>query len=316
MIESDRVRLPLLSGANKVPLPWSEKISDRDVWVREDRGVTLPDWIAPIRIASVGEIRRAAFYFSDTMMQLARLRIAATDNIAARVPMLDGAGALLATTAFGWDRSTSQWWANPSFALRTPHVEACRIESQPFWANATGAWNERGEPVLEGADFSYFGKMVTHPASIVVPVHLPFSRIGMVSFSCAYGTRSDFSVEIREHFHLIYVLSHLFIEDYARLARTDKWLPRWASLTPMEVSCLRWVGRGKTDDEVAAIMGRARPTIRFHVRNATQKLGAVNRAQAVFLAAQLGFLSAPSRLSPHIAPDDDLDVADGEMADV
>ena len=50
----------------------------------------------------------------------------------------------------------------------------------------------------------------------------------------------------------------------------------------------------RSDDEVAIIMGRARPTIRFHLQNASLKLGAVNRTQAVFRAAQLGFLTAPT----------------------
>lgn len=40
------------------------------------------------------------------------------------------------------------------------------------------------------------------------------------------------------------------------------------------------------------ILERSRATVRFHIRNATQKLDAVNKSQAVFKATQLGYLSA------------------------
>ena len=47
-----------------------------------------------------------------------------------------------------------------------------------------------------------------------------------------------------------------------------------------------------TDSEIAMIRGRSCATIRFHIHNAAQKLNAVNRSQAVFKAAQLGYLGS------------------------
>ena len=61
-------------------------------------------------------------------------------------------------------------------------------------------------------------------------------------------------------------------------------------LSKREVECLRWAAAGKTNDEIAIILGLKRTTIRFHIRTAAQKLNAVNRDQALFKAAQLGFL--------------------------
>jgi LuxR family quorum-sensing system transcriptional regulator CciR len=237
------------------------------------------------------DISRAATFFRNVVAQMADLRVAATHNIAGRVPMRDAEGNLLATTIFGWNQSRDQWWEDRRFALRTPIAEACRIESQPFWANRQGAWNRSGQRILEDFDFSYYGKLVSHAASIVVPVHLPFSRIGMVAFSCAADIRSNLSNELMDNFESLYLLSHLFIDSYARLDIPDRWLPAPVTLTKLEVNCLRWVGRGKTDDEIAIITGRARPTIRFHLQNAALKLGSTNRAQTVFRAAQLGYLS-------------------------
>ena len=52
-------------------------------------------------------------------------------------------------------------------------------------------------------------------------------------------------------------------------------------LTDRERDILGWVAEGKSDWEIAMILGLAESTVRFHVDNARKKLGAVNRAQAV-----------------------------------
>ena len=52
-------------------------------------------------------------------------------------------------------------------------------------------------------------------------------------------------------------------------------------LTDRERGSLGWVAEGKSDWEIAMILGLAESTVRFHVDNARKKLGAVNRAQAV-----------------------------------
>jgi len=52
-------------------------------------------------------------------------------------------------------------------------------------------------------------------------------------------------------------------------------------LTARERDSLAWVAEGKSDWEIAVILGLAESTVRFHVDNARKKLGAVNRAQAV-----------------------------------
>lgn len=253
-----------------------------------------------VSIRALSDVRPAAEYLRDAALSLGNLRVAASDNIAARVPMRDEEGEILATAVFGWDPDGWQWWHDVRFGLRAPVAEACRIESRPFWANRCGARDRYGNPILREFGFeSHYGRLVPNPASIVIPVHLPFSRIGMVSFSCRDNARDDLSRELDRHFETLYLLGHLFIESYARLGTADRWLPDAVVLTRLEVNCLRWVSRGKTDEEIAIIMGRSRPTIRFHLQNAATKLGAVNRSQAVFRAGQLGYLSIASR--PQVA---------------
>lgn len=52
-------------------------------------------------------------------------------------------------------------------------------------------------------------------------------------------------------------------------------------LTARERDALSWVAEGKSDWEIAVILGLSETTVRYHVDNARRKLGAVNRAQAV-----------------------------------
>lgn len=61
-----------------------------------------------------------------------------------------------------------------------------------------------------------------------------------------------------------------------------------APLSVRERDAIGFVADGKTDWEIATIMGVAETTARFHVDNARRKLGAVNRAHAVARLMTLG----------------------------
>lgn len=80
------------------------------------------------------------------------------------------------------------------------------------------------------------------------------------------------------------VLTERFVGE-VRLDPNDRDKPR---LTPRERDAIAFVAEGKTDWEIATILGVAEATARFHVDNARKKLGAVNRSHAVarFLAVQ------------------------------
>jgi LuxR family transcriptional regulator, quorum-sensing system regulator CciR len=65
----------------------------------------------------------------------------------------------------------------------------------------------------------------------------------------------------------------------------------YSLLNSREIECLQWAAGGKTDSEIAQIIARSHATIRFHMRSAMGKLDSVNRSQAIFKAAQLGYLA-------------------------
>ena len=53
------------------------------------------------------------------------------------------------------------------------------------------------------------------------------------------------------------------------------------SLTCHERACLSWTAQGKTAWEIALIIGRSKATVEFHLRRASEKLGATNKVHAV-----------------------------------
>lgn len=58
-----------------------------------------------------------------------------------------------------------------------------------------------------------------------------------------------------------------------------------------ERECLEWIAVGKTDSEIASILGLSSNTVRMYVENAKVKLGAPNRTSAVVLALKRSALN-------------------------
>ncbi|MBA3258788.1 MAG: response regulator transcription factor [Gemmatimonadales bacterium] len=62
------------------------------------------------------------------------------------------------------------------------------------------------------------------------------------------------------------------------------------SLTPREQTVLEHLGRGAGNKQIAAALGIAERTVKFHVGSLFTKLGAANRTEAVARAAQAGLI--------------------------
>ena len=62
------------------------------------------------------------------------------------------------------------------------------------------------------------------------------------------------------------------------------------SLTTRERDCLRWRALGKTDLEIALILGITAGTVKFHLVNSRSKLRAINTTQAVAKAVSHGLI--------------------------
>ena len=89
--------------------------------------------------------------------------------------------------------------------------------------------------------------------------------------------------------HLLATLARVLANE----ARTRVHSNRPAGLiTAREVEVLTWVRDGKTNEEIAAILGLSMLTVKNHLRHAMKKLIVRTRGQAVAKAIALGFLRA------------------------
>lgn len=251
---------------------------------------TLADRAAAVTIKSLDDIHDAAVALRDIALEIADLRVAATDNIASKDPMMDADGTVLAADVWGWTAEGERWWATERLALASPLTHGCRYESEPFWVNAQGFRTRSPNAYLGTVSLEEFEARSLCKASIVVPVHLPFGQIGAASFGCKDKSREDLSAEFAEYSDELAVYARAFIASYAKAVRTRQWVPGGCQLSKREVECLRWAAIGKTDREIGMILGRSHATIRFHLNNASEKLNSVNRSQTIFKAAQLGYL--------------------------
>jgi len=69
--------------------------------------------------------------------------------------------------------------------------------------------------------------------------------------------------------------------------------PGTGVLSPREHQVVELLASGNTGEEVAERLGISPATVRVHVRNATGKLGASTRTQAVAIAVARGEVAAP-----------------------
>lgn len=64
-----------------------------------------------------------------------------------------------------------------------------------------------------------------------------------------------------------------------------------ADLTQREQQCLLWVTEGKTTWETSQILNISERTVTFHLQNAADKMGVINRQQAVARAVAMGLIT-------------------------
>jgi DNA-binding CsgD family transcriptional regulator len=62
-------------------------------------------------------------------------------------------------------------------------------------------------------------------------------------------------------------------------------------LTDREKECLLWAAEGKTSWETAQILHISERTVIFHLQNATRKLNAANRQNAIARAVVMGLIT-------------------------
>lgn len=222
------------------------------------------------------------------------LRMLVWHDLASLAPMTCAEGQNLNTTAFGWTPAELAAWENRDRALRSPLLRAARVAAEPVLVSPRGIRSTTANRLLDEIDLADIHHCPLARAAIVIPVHMPLGQVGAAiligmapdgeDLDWALDTCSgDFGDRIAR-----------FVTAYATLCRDGRYLPEQGLLTGREIECLNWVAHGKTDYEISIILGCSHAGIRYHITRACAKLGAVNRAQSVFRAAQLGYLGTPA----------------------
>jgi len=62
------------------------------------------------------------------------------------------------------------------------------------------------------------------------------------------------------------------------------------SLSPREISCLQWQAKGKSQSDIAAILGISRRTVKFHIENTMKKFDVTTARQAIVRAIMEGII--------------------------
>ena len=116
-------------------------------------------------------------------------------------------------------------------------------------------------------------------AGVAIPVH--DSIEGPAYLSLFGSSESAVADLIEEHApELAFVAAQFHVLAKTLIPIAD-WMPR---LSNREIECLRLAALGKTVSESGETLGLSGRTVEFHLRNASEKLGAATKIRAVVLA--------------------------------
>lgn len=214
--------------------------------------------------------------------------IAACADISSARPACDAdgtpVGALFDFTSTGQD-----YWRHGDLALRNAIVAVIRQTAEPFYYDRGdfGGWRPlKMEPGVRELALSLHYCV---RAAIVAPVHLPGSTIGAIVWATE---RDDMDVAalFDSHAAALHALALRFITSCDWAAHGAPVITT-QSLTRREIQCLKLAAAGKTDGEIGSILSLAVPTVRFHMKKASSKLGETGRLRTVQRAADLGYVA-------------------------
>lgn len=254
----------------------------------DDKEPDLPDLVS----AYAAEI-------ADLGREMGLPFIAVSGDLSSPEPMVDRDGRPFAETVFRWLDPELEYWKDRGFALKSPFVQAARYMAEPFYYadGKLATWRPtRGLDAI-AADRASRDHGVAR--AIIAPAYLPGGVIAAVVWASP-----DPAVEVAEIFAAqaprLHAAALRFMGAYHD-SRGKLPSARGAMLTRREIQCLKWAAAGKTDAVIGELVRISAPTVRFHLKNAAEKLHVVGRSQAVREAAALGYIGLnfnPARQVP------------------
>ena len=166
------------------------------------------------------------------------------------------------------------------YVFKDPIVSHLQSARAPFtWDDAyTASLNPADVKLIRG-EASDFGLRAGH----VVPVPTLDGSRAAISFG---GDAPEISGDAKDAltFAASYAVGRL-LHVPRRPADIE------VNMTPRETDVLLWAAEGKSDWDIATILGISRPTVLKHMRSAREKLDAMNRTHAVVKAIRNRLIS-------------------------
>lgn len=235
---------------------------------------------------------RLSVYFDrlDRAAHMDELRSAAASVIAEFQLSGIASGILVGSEAATDDRFHFAHW-RPDFTARYQSEDMQTADPVPRWARGSGvparfslirarlAPKDPGRRLLQiAAEFGYI-------SGVCVPMRAADGAIGVVAM---VGDRPDIADgEFRE---LVAFGSHVFRRAEEINGAVNRARPA-PSLSAREVALLTFLVHGHSDREIASLNGITEATVRFHLKNARKKIGAVSRTHLAAKVVALGFVA-------------------------
>ena len=148
-------------------------------------------------------------------------------------------------------------------------------------------WSElrAGRQTPEQAAFFNAGWMYGWREVVAVPIHGPASLQGLVTMA----TRKARALAPAECAILETMGRTIWercrsSEGFGTADRDE------VKLSPREVECLQWVATGKSDGDIAAILGISSATVHYHIEHAKRRLAVHTRVEAVAVGVLNGII--------------------------
>lgn len=241
---------------------------------------------SPTAIERWNELDALACAVADVGRAVGLPFVAAQSDLGDAAPMADRDGRPYAAR-FPWPERAKDYWRNRRLALESTFLHAARLMAEPIWYadGRLGSW--RTTALLDRIDCTRVGEQFGYTGALIAPVHLPAGQVGAIVWVATQPV--DMAALFAAHAEPMFALAIRFLATHAEFSAARHRLTP-AQLSPREVQCVRWAAAGKTNAEIGTILSLSVSTVRFHLRNAGEKLGATTRARMIQIATGHGFL--------------------------
>jgi DNA-binding CsgD family transcriptional regulator len=179
-----------------------------------------------------------------------------------------------------WPKDWFEFYLERGFMEIDPMILEARRRMTPFlWTEMVGARTF----TVEGAAVIAAGKAYGWAEVMGIPIHGPSSYQGLVSVAALKPVTMNAAERAIIRSMALAVHDKAYEAVGFGLSNRSPIL-----LTPREADCMRWVAAGKTDAEIAIILGIAPATTHYHIENVKKKAGTRSRSEAVALLVLAG----------------------------